>query len=162
MIYRVESGVTLFMIALTVGRSVADLQAANCITNPDRIIAGTAIYVPRLPRFEPQNIRLPQGCQTANVRISRPTPNQRLRAPFEVFGTATGAEFAYYKLEIRADAATGYNFLSQSSTAVADGVLGQVDTNLFPPGLYWLRLAVVDTSANIAPGATCVIPMIFE
>jgi hypothetical protein len=161
-LYEVERGVTLFMVALDVGVSVVELQAANCITDVDRIIAGSSIYVPRLPDIALETGRLPQGCQNVNVSIRQPQPNQRLDRVFHVMGSASIPDFGYYKLEIRAEEATRYNFLMQSSEVVLEGVLGRVDVDLFPPGRYWLRLAVVDASGNIAPDSTCVIPMIFE
>jgi hypothetical protein len=47
--YAVQSGDTLYEIALTTGTTVAELQSANCMTTTI-IWVGQRLYVPRLPR----------------------------------------------------------------------------------------------------------------
>ena len=85
-----------------------------------------------------------------------------MRGVFDVRGTAARADFWYYKLEIRADSAQVYNFLSDSNGQVINNTLGSVDSGLFSSGLYWLKLSVVDISGGIAEGATCTIPIFID
>jgi LysM repeat protein len=42
----ISEGETLSVIAARVGSSIDDLVAANCLTNPDAIVAGQVLYVP--------------------------------------------------------------------------------------------------------------------
>lgn len=52
--YTVRAGQNLFRISLYAGMALADLQVANCITNPASIVAGQIVYVPpyALPAIE--------------------------------------------------------------------------------------------------------------
>lgn len=45
--YRIQPGDNLATIALKLNMRTADLQAGNCIADPNRLIAGTTIHVPR-------------------------------------------------------------------------------------------------------------------
>ncbi len=46
MLYSIQRGDTLSVIARRYGTTLAALTAANCIENPDRVRAGQTIYVP--------------------------------------------------------------------------------------------------------------------
>lgn len=48
-IYIVKPGDTLYRLSRILGVSVADLQLANCLSNPSAIQAGMPLYVPFLP-----------------------------------------------------------------------------------------------------------------
>ena len=48
-IYVVQRGDTLFSIAQQTGSTVGELVLANCISNPNRIVVGQELRVPRLP-----------------------------------------------------------------------------------------------------------------
>lgn len=71
--YAIQRGDTLFNIARQFGLTLAELQAANCITNPDIISVGQVLHVPR---------PLATDTPTATATIaSTPTPtNPNLRA----------------------------------------------------------------------------------
>ena len=79
---------------------------------------------------------------------------------FTLFGTAAAGEFDYYKFEIRPDFAEIFNFYDRFEAPVVRDALGQLNTAQFGPGLYWLRLVVVDRTGNFA--TPCIIPLIFE
>lgn len=168
--YVVQPGDTLFSIGLSVGSTVNELRTANCLPDVDRITVGDVLYVPR-PLNRPVQTAVPGGttaglspvgCTSPAVRIVSPGAGQRISGVFTVTGSATLPDFNYYKLEVRLDDATVYNFIAQFNTPVTDGVLGQIDSNLFNPGVHWVRLTVVDNTGNVPPAATCVIPVIFE
>lgn len=168
-----QPGNTLFSIAIAVESTVAALRDANCLTNVNQIIAGDILYVPQAP-VRPVRAFIPTtsgssasdssliGCTNPSVRITSPTAGQTVTGQLRVVGNATLANFWYYKLEIRADTAVIYNFYSRSEVPVLSGQLGIIDTSLFSPGLYWLRLAVVDNTGAVSQNATCVIPMIIQ
>lgn len=165
-LYVVNSGDTLFSIAQSVGETVSRLQEANCRTN-SRIVTGEVLAVPRLPVSSMNSSRdesmSPVGCVSPAVQIASPLPGQRVSNQFMIEGSATlGEYFAYYNLSIRADSATIYNVYSRSDDPVTSGVLGQMDAGLFEPGLYWVRLMVVDITGNVPFDATCVIPIVIE
>jgi len=168
--YTVQSGDTLFAIALATNSTVDELRFANCIDDIDNITAGEQVFVPVAP-VRPVSTTVPSdireglaavGCASPSTQITSPITAQRVSGTFTVYGTATRPDFQYYKIEVRPDFADIYNFYSNSQTQVVNGVLGQVNADLFGPGLHWVRLSVVDLRGGIANDAFCEIPMIFE
>lgn len=170
-VYIVQRGNTLFSIARAVKSTVAELKAVNCIQDGDLIVAGMALFVPQLPT---QPIRTsvpvnqatgmdlnPVGCADPRVQITSPVSSQRVSGVFEVYGTANPAAFWYYKLEVRPESTGVYNFYMDSESPVANGLLGQIDAEVFGDGLHWVRLTVVDNTGNIAPGGICDFPVFF-
>ncbi|GAB4510367.1 MAG: hypothetical protein OHK0046_07050 [Anaerolineae bacterium] len=172
--YIVQPGNTLFSVARAVGSTVEELQQANCIPNVNAITAGDELFVPRLPsgpvqtgvpslpEGEPLLNLAPVGCTSPAITIALPSAGQTLTSDFAVQGTAFLPDFGYYKLEIRSDNATTYNFYTRSEASVMSGQLGTIDISLFERGLYWVRLVVVDNTGNIPGDATCAIPIVFE
>jgi LysM repeat protein len=168
--YTVQAGNTLFAIALATNSTVAELRDANCIENIDNITTGDVIFVPRAPlrpvaTFVPSGIRdglNPIGCQTSNVIITSPISAQHLNGTFAVYGSAARSDFLYYKLEIRPDGASIYNFYMDSYNQVNNGVLGEINSELFGTGLHWVKLTMVDIHSTIPADATCEIPVIFD
>lgn len=169
--YVVQSGDTLFSLARAVGSTVDDLLFANCLDDADRIVAGTELFVPRLPTGPVRTAQpgLPggddlttQGCNGPFVQIGAPSPGDSLNRGFRVTGTANLPNMEYFKLEIRSDTATTYNFWSRSDDAVINGTLGIIDRGLFGDGVHYLRLVAVDITGNVPADATCVVPVVFE
>ncbi len=71
----------------------------------------------------------------------------------EIRGTASRPNMAYWKLEYRPDAATGYTQLYRSDVPITDTVLSLWSTKTVPNGVYWLQLSVVDNTGNF--GTPC-------
>jgi len=168
--YIVQSGNTLFAIALATESTVDELRHVNCIDDIDDIAANDVLFVPRAPQL-PVSTSVPSGvrpgltsigCTDSRTQITSPIPLQRLSDVFAVFGTAQRENFWYYKIEIRPDWSDTYNFFSDSQSQVTNGLIGQVNADIFDGGLHWLRLTVVDLTGNIPPGSVCEIPVIFE
>lgn len=169
--YVVQPGNTLYSIARSVGSSIAELRDVNCLTNASFISIGQVLYVPQLP-IEPvltvappginQRIIFPIGCLDAGTQITSPIPLQRVTGTFALFGSAMITDFAYYKLEIRPDAARLYNFYSDAALPVNNSLLGTINSDLFEDGLHWIRLAVINQAGGIAVTAICDIPVIFD
>lgn len=169
--YAVQEGDSLLTIARETHSNANDVRAANCLGNTNQVYIGDVIYVPRLPdgvvptttpeSVEPEAVFEALGCTDSGTQISSPIPGQRLRGVFALYGTASADDFWYYRIEIRADFATIYNFYARSDKPVTNGVLGQIDADLFEPGLYWIRVSVVNLNGAIST-SPCVIPVIFE
>jgi hypothetical protein len=168
-LYQVQSGNTLFAIALATNSTVDELRYVNCIEDVDNLTAGDIIFVPRSPlrpveTIQPRNARQGLsriGCSDPRIQITSPITLQRLSGAFTLYGSATREDFLYYKIEIRPDWATIYNFYLDSRTPINNGTLGTINAEVFEDGLHWILLTVVDQRAEIPSGATCEIPVIF-
>jgi hypothetical protein len=168
--YRVSSGDTLFEIALATGSTLDELRYVNCIGDVDNITAGDVILVPRLPIGPVSTVvaggvrpgLAAIGCVDARTQITSPTTLQRYSGIFSIYGTAVRDDFWYYKIEIRPDTASIYNFYMSSYSQVTNSLLAQLNSEIFGDGVHWLRLTVVDITANIQPDAICEIPVIFD
>lgn len=164
-------GDTLFQIALATGSSIAELRTANCLEDVDNIYAGLALFVPRLPDgavggnlstplpdFETG--AGPRGCTAPGVVITSPLPGAGLTGVAVISGSASIADFDYYKIEVRPDYSSVYNFYGRYESPVTSGVLARLNTDLFDNGLHWVRLTVVDNTGNFP--LPCDIPVIFR
>jgi LysM repeat protein len=167
-IYTVRRGDNLFAIAEAVGSSVNQLREVNCLENVANLQVDDVLFVPRLPTMPvataapvfPQSGLAGVGCTDPNVQLIVPSPGIEVSGLFGVGGTASAANFQFYRLEVRPNAATRYSWYSSSTTPVVSGFLGNIDTTLFGSGLHWIRLVVVDTAGNsLVP---CAIPVIFR
>ncbi len=58
--YIVQPGDDLFRIALRYGATTADMQRANCITNPNALPVGLQLWVPNVPTITPGITFIPQ------------------------------------------------------------------------------------------------------
>jgi hypothetical protein len=172
--YTVQPGNTLFSIARAVDSTVSELGLANCLTNANLIVTGDMLFVPRLPE-EPVKTSVPRtvdgvttsgmsplGCTDPRVQIIDPRPGQKIKGVFAVGGTAFLDDFWYYNIEVRPAPATIYNFYSRHETPIVNEHLGAVDSELFEPGLHWVRITVVNQGGGIPEYAVCAIPVIFE
>ncbi len=171
--YVVAPGNTLFSIARATGTSVPELLAVNCLDNASRIFVGDIIFVPQLPTsllqapnmsssHSDSQVENVLGCRNPGVNIQSPLANSTVTGLITIIGSAIWPEFGYFKIEVRLDGASTYNFISRQDIPIPSGHLGVVDSSLFGAGLHWIRLTVVDATGNIPDGATCVIPLIFE
>jgi len=92
----------------------------------------------------------PPACPDPNRRITSPGMNQVVQGNVPVQGTANHPNFDYYKIEV------GQGNNPQNWTVVGDlhrapvsgGVLETFNSNAYPPGVYTLRLVVVDITGN--------------
>lgn len=163
--YVVQPGNTLFSLARAVSSSVTTLSRANCLADADHILAGDVLFLPRPLASAPPTSDgglQPVGCTNSWVQIISPSSGQRVSGIFVVVGSATLPRFEYYKLEVRADSRAEFQFIERYNTAIENGVLGEIDAGLFPPGLYWVRLVVVDNTGNVPDIATCIVPIYFD
>jgi LysM repeat protein len=165
--YTIQRGDTLSNIARAVNTTVSKLQRYNCISNPDNIYAGLIIRVPQLPLTVPgqptptMNGELAvEGCTDPSTQITNLRVGKTISGVFTLMGTASVDSFWYYKIEVRPDFTSVYNFYSRSETPIIQGELGRIDTTIFGPGRYWIRLTVVQKSGGYP--IPCAIPVIFQ
>jgi LysM repeat protein len=170
--YTVQQRNSLYALAVNVGSTVAALRDVNCLALTENIAAGTTLFVPRAPVLPvatttPAELGIGRilqtiGCTDPQARFISPLPLQPIRGVVDVVGSANIPDFALYQIEIRADAASQYQFYSDATQPVTDGVLTQLNADFFDPGLHWLKLTVVNRSGGALPTTTCEIPLIFD
>lgn len=89
------------------------------------------------------------GCLNPDATITAPSPGAEIRGLVEVRGTADIANFAFYKIEIKAsDPAAGWQVITAGTEPRNDDELGAWDTSLVVNGVYLLQLVVTDTAGN--------------
>jgi hypothetical protein len=92
-------------------------------------------------------------CPAPGVCIRYPSNGMALSGVVEIRGTAAIERFQFYKIEYgQGENPPSWNSLGDiRREAVANGPLASWNTAGFPPGLYKLRLTVVDITGNFAP-----------
>jgi hypothetical protein len=159
----VRSGDTLFQIAQRIGSTVGDLQAGNCLMDPNLIIRGDVLFlpipgavgVPTPPAIEYYGCTAPEIAFISSIR-----PGEVLQGEVNIEGTASTVEnFRVYRVEIRADNSAIFMRLAESFEPVVNGPLARLDVERFREGLYWLRLSVVETGGNLPDANTCMLPV---
>jgi len=92
----------------------------------------------------------PASCPDPNRRITAPGINQVVQGNVAVRGTADHPNFDYYKIEVGSGAnPQQWTVVGQLHRApVSGGVLETFNANAYPPGVYTLRLVVVDSTGN--------------
>jgi hypothetical protein len=74
---------------------------------------------------------------------------QKVQGLVQFVGTANVRDFDYYKLEMGpGDAPRNWSFLFSRQSAVVNGPLGAWNSDTVPPGMYTIRLIVVDRTGN--------------
>jgi hypothetical protein len=97
----------------------------------------------------------PPACPDPNVRITSPGVGQVVQGNVAVRGTASIDNFQYYKVEVgpgaspRDDQWTVVGDLQRSP--VSGGLLATFHAGAYQPGIYTLRLVVVDVTGNYPP-----------
>ena len=103
----------------------------------------------------PTLVPLPPQCPDLNARIIAPGTDAHLSGSIPIVGTANIANFQYYKIEFGAgDQPPVWKVLGDlHRRPVSENVLDLLNTAGFTPGVYRLRLTVVDSTGNypIAP-----------
>ncbi len=177
--YTVQSGDTLFSIALAVNSTVNDLRDANCLANIGTLPPGLPLYVPfpiegELPEVQaiypgatpvPGMVQMAldvgaEGCDTAGVVLTSPVIGQVIETVTTIYGTADDPQFSRFEISVRPDAVEDYNLYLYVDVPVRRGALGQINPAFFGGGIHWLRLQVFDGAGSIT--GSCSIPVIFR
>jgi hypothetical protein len=98
-------------------------------------------------------VRLP-ACPNPNARITSPGINQVVSGNVPVHGTANVENLQYFKIEVGPGSSprdyewTVVGELHTSPVAGPGGLLGTFNSSAYAPGIYTLRLVVVDQTGN--------------
>lgn len=113
---------------------------------PPPTVAPTATPAPAVPTPE----ILVADCPNPAARIDSPVAGETVSGVYVVRGTADfPGGVGRYKLEILRPNIPGWAFLWENYNAVKNGVLmPRFDATLFPPGIYTLRLMLVDAAGQ--------------
>jgi len=156
----VKRGDTLVKIAQASGTTVEIIQSVNCLANINSLKIGQVLYVPGQVATGAGTSYKAEGCTDPSARITFPTVGQLVSGVIKVEGSAASSDFALYKLEIRPDSGTAYTLYNSYIKPVTQGVLGEMDTRIFSPGIYWLKLTLITQSNQAA--ASCAIPILIS
>lgn len=100
----------------------------------------------------PTPVVRPPTCPNPGVRIVSPGVNQVVQGNFAVRGSASIADFSYYKIEVGPGLNPGDNAWTVvgnlHDAPVNSGVLATFNSGSYAPGIYTLRLVVVDATGN--------------
>jgi hypothetical protein len=159
---------TLYALAVAASSSVDQLREANCLNDGDLPPAGAAVALPRLPAqpipvfppVAPERDLNREGCTFPGAIIGAPLPGEIVSGVIDVIGTASMSNFAYYRVEVRPDAAPTFDLYERGETPVIGGTLAELNTDLYGDGLHWLRLTVVQPNGEFP--TRCVVPVIFR
>jgi hypothetical protein len=98
------------------------------------------------------------NCPAGN-QIVQPGNGALVSGMVQIYGSANGEEFSYYKFEFRVPNGD-WAFIQNYSVPVVDGVLGFWNSDTVPPGEYEFRLLVVDSTGNYPE--PCVVRLIVQ
>lgn len=128
--------------------AVASDPRATALPSPTPVLAAGPLVVDS------------SGCRNPDITLTEPAAGARLNGKVEVRGTATLANFAFYKIEISGAATSGAWFtLAVGNAPRLNDLLGSFETTPYPAGDYAFRLVVVDNVGLAAP--PCVIAVSF-
>lgn len=79
------------------------------------------------------------------IAITSPANAAPVQGLVTITGRASSSAFVSYRLEFQSEAQPGdWTLITESDSRVADGALGTWDTSALSPGLYTIRLVLVD------------------
>jgi hypothetical protein len=89
-------------------------------------------------------------CPNPEVQITSPGMDAILNGPVQILGRANIPNFQYYKVEVGSgENPTSWSIFSDiHKSPIAGGLLDIWDPSGYPPGVYKLRLTVVDNTGN--------------
>lgn len=128
---------------------------------PDITPTRTATTRPRptprpLPTAEPQITPTPAPqrprCPDPRAVITSPGINAQVSGTVSISGRAVHEAFSYYKLEYGAGPNPEvWSYFDGGEKPVENGVLGTLNAGALPPGVYSVRIVVVDITGNFPP-----------
>jgi hypothetical protein len=97
-------------------------------------------------------------CPDPRAVITAPGVNAAVSGMVPIYGTATHERFKYYKLEYGAGTEPAvWSYFAGGEKSVASGLLGTLNAGALAPGVYSLRIVVVDASGNFPPPCQTVV-----
>ncbi len=151
-----------FSISPIAHESTPEATATPDPRTPSATPSPTRTRRPTLPYYTPTPAEAavtplppvaPGSCPTVGVQITWPRQAARVSGHVEIRGTASIANFDYYKIELGlGDSPNAWTSISEPHRSpVSDGPLDVLDTTGLPAGTYSIRLVVVDVTGNYPP-----------
>ncbi len=108
------------------------------------------------PTAEPQATPTPAPqrprCPDPRAVITAPGLNAQVSGMVPISGTAKHEAFWYYKLEFGVGANPDvWSYFDGGERPVENGLLGTLNAAALPPGVYSIRIVVVDATGNFPP-----------
>ncbi len=97
------------------------------------------------------------GCVPGRLEITSPRPGAEIRGIVEIIGSVDVGNFGFYKYEISLPGSDIWATIYAASDPHKNETLGSLNTSVFTPGDYLLRLVVTDNQGlALTP---CIIPI---
>lgn len=104
------------------------------------------------PTPTPKPSVAPPQCPNPAAQITSPGVGQVVTGSVQFVGTANVENLDYYKLELGVgESPDQWAFLFSRQEPVVNGTLGSWNSGTVPPGVYTIRLVVVDRTGNYPP-----------
>lgn len=88
------------------------------------------------------------GCMAGSSEITSPKSGDQVSGAVDIQGTASIANFGFYKYEVSAAGSDVWSTIAAGRQAVVTGSLGAWDTSALAVGEYRLRLVVTDNQGQ--------------
>lgn len=96
-----------------------------------------------------------QGCAPGQLEIASPKPGDEIGGVVTLVGTVDLPNFGFYKYEVALRGTDVWTTISAQSKVKRSEDLGVLNTTVFTPGDYLLRVVVLDNSTQVI--GTCII-----
>ena len=168
--HEAKAGETLLALAIASETTLVDLREGNCLGLASGILPGDIVVLPApldtMPTL-PEPIFAPpaagyvvEGCATDSARISQPVPGAAQRGIFAIEGSAIFPAGGGYEIAVKPAWSDSY-FTLLANEAASGETLGLLNTEIFGPGVHWLRLALRDAQGELVAGGVCAVPLVF-
>jgi hypothetical protein len=130
-----------------------------------------AVVIPptSLPSPSPTQPPPAPACPNPKARITSPGVGAKVEGRVEIWGTVDIADLWYYKVEFAVGtnpAEDDWYFIgparNEAKERIVNGHLVSWDTSGLSPGVYYLRLVVVDITGNYPPANICRVQVSIE
>lgn len=169
--YVVQAGDNLFAIAYHSDISLVDLRNGNCFDALRSVFAGETILLPAPPKVslatavpvfpvDPEDTA-PISCEGDGAKILSPQPWQELHGVFTLLASAEDAHESDYLVEVRPAWTESYWEYRPLAPEGPDHLRSLINTEVFGPGLHWLRVTQLNELREPIAASTCDIPTIF-
>jgi hypothetical protein len=96
-----------------------------------------------------------QGCIPGQLEITSPKPGDEINGTVTLVGTVNLPNFGFYKNEVALRGTDNWTSISAQSETKQNEELGILNTTMFTPGDYLLRVVVLDNDKQVI--GTCII-----
>lgn len=126
-----------------------DLLATPSAGNPSESALGPLTPIVAAP------VSGSQGCVPGQLEITSPKPGAEVSGSVTLVGTVDLPNFGFYKYEVSLRGTDIWSAISAQSETHLNEELGNLNTTVFTPGDYLLRVVVLDNATQVI--GTCII-----